>query len=177
MTVRFEDYRQITDDDIIRAWATATEVQFSARRFNYIAYRQIGFGDLSWWLPLERVLPLIGITPQMLRPVFNPQRRHVDVPTKREIPRRFPFNRRWFGLNRRTTTTIIQYEPRMEMVELPALIETYSELGTFPLDDKPFLVLAKIFNKSIKVLREDGGTGEHCHLFTVHPSGEIEQVA
>lgn len=151
---------KISDEAIKEAFASANSVSFSARGFNYIQYRSVAFGDLGWWLPLTRVLPLIGITPQALRPVFNPQRKLAK--------RRFPFNLSWFGLNRD------RY--RIVKVELPEHIGSYKQLGNFPLTDKPFQVLARIFRKSVEVLREDGGTGYHYPLFTVHPSGEIVET-
>lgn len=152
---------KIPDEAIKEQFAVASEVSFSARRFNHIPYRSIAFGDLGWWLPLTRVLPLLDVAPQMLRPVFNPQRKLVK--------RRFPFNLSWFGLNKN------RY--KMVDIELPATIETYEQLGNFPLSDKPFQELARILGKSVKVLREDGGTGDHYLLFTAHPSGEIVEAA
>lgn len=157
---KYKNPEDITPDAIKRQFAKATEVSFSARAFNHIPYRNIAFGDLGWWLPLTRVLPLVGITPQMLRPVFNPQKRLGE--------RHFPLNRSWFGLNKRMHTVV--------SVELPATIETYGDLGYFPLSHKPFQELARILGKSVRVLREDGGTGEHYPLFTVHPSGEIVEA-
>ncbi len=132
---------EIPDEVIEKTFNSVQLVVFSARRFNYIQYRKIGFSTLGWWLPLERVLQLIGVTPQMLRSVFSPQRKWENK--------------------------------KLIEIELPEVIETYEQLGNFPLSDKPFLELSKILGKSIKVFRENGGTGEHYHLFTVKPSGEI----
>ncbi len=151
---------KIPNEVIKEAFANTDSVSFSTRRFNHIPYRSIAFGDLGWWLSLTRVLPLIGITPQMLRPVFNLQPRMVR--------RRFPFNLSWFGLNKN------RYE--VVEVELPRRIESYKQLGRFALAEEPFRKLAEILGKSVRVLREDGGTGEHRHLFTAHPSGEIVEV-
>jgi len=152
---------EIPDNAIVEQFSSSDEVSFSARRFNYISYRNIAFGDLGWWLPLTRVLPLIGITPQMLRPVFNPQRKCVK--------RKFPFNLSLFGLNKNRYRTV--------EVELPETIETYEQLGNFPLSEKPFRDLAQILEKSVKVFRESGGTGDHHFLFTAHPSREIVEAA
>lgn len=160
MSQKYDWPDKIPDEAIEEAFASASLVSFSARRFNHIPYRSVAFGDIGWWLPLTRVLPLIGITPQMLRPVFNPQWKVVK--------RRFPFNLSWFGLNKNRYKTVD--------VELPETIETYKELGEFPLTDKPFQELARIFGKSVEVLREDGSTGEHYPLFTAHPSGEIVEA-
>ncbi len=151
---------KIPDEAIKEQFVNTDEVSFSARRFNYIPYRSIAFGDLGWWLPLTRVLPLINITPQMLRPVFNRQPKMVK--------RRFPFNLSWFGLNKNRYKIV--------KVELPATVKSYGELGDFPLSDKPFRELARILGKSVKVWREDGGTGSHYLLFTARPSGEIVEA-
>ena len=152
---------KIPEEVIKAAFASANSVSFSARRFNYIQYRSITFGNLGWWLSLRRVLPLVGITPQMLRSVFNPQQKLVK--------RRFPFNLKWFGLNKKRYKVI--------ETELPERIETYEQLGSFPLSYKPFQELARILGKSVVVLREDGSSGEHYYLFTAYPSGEIVEAA
>ena len=164
MSQRYAHPSEISDDAIREQFAKASEVIFSARSFNIIAYRQICFGDLGWWLPLTRVLPLIGITPQMLRPVFFDLQRD---PTK-TVKRRFPLNLSWFGLNKN------RY--RVVGTEWPANVETYDQLGSFVLSERPFQELAKILGKSVKVLREDGGTGDHYHRFTAHPSREIVEA-
>lgn len=127
---------KISDEAITEAFANAEIVSFSARRFNSVQFRAIGLEGLEWWLPLVRVLPLVGITPQMLRPVFN----------------------------------------LLAEVELPEEIESYEQLGNFPLTEEHFLKLAKVLGKSVVVMREDGTTGGHYYLFTAHPSGEIVEV-
>jgi hypothetical protein len=121
---------EIPDEAIKKAFAEADVIKFSARPFNRVKYRAIAFGDLGWWLPLARVLPLIDITPEMLKPVFN-----------------------------------LSLE----------VVETYEQLGSFPLNGGAFCELAKVLGKSIEVWREDGGTGDHYHLFTALPSGKIIQ--
>lgn len=174
MEQKYDHPDKISDEAIREAFASADSVSFSARRFNYIRYRDIAFGDIGWWLPLRRVLPLIGITPQMLRPVFNPQRRIAETKVKVEVKRPFPLNLlEWLGLGKK-----YQYKTQHEVeeVELPENIGSYEQLGCFVLSDKPFQELASILGKSVKVLREDGGTGEHYHLFTAHPSGEIVEA-
>ncbi|HEU5187194.1 MAG TPA: hypothetical protein VFT87_01680 [Candidatus Saccharimonadales bacterium] len=159
MRSKYRSQDEIPDEVIKEQFAGCTGVEFSARSFNFIEFRSIRFGDLGVGLPLKRVLPLIGITPQMLRPVFNPQRKVVK--------RHFPFNLRWFGLNKNRYTTVT--------VELPLIIETYDQLGSFPLSEGPFQALARVLGKSVTVLREEGGTGDLYPLFTTHPSGEIVQ--
>lgn len=71
MKKRYFSPDQITDEEIIDAYKSADTIRFSARRNNYVIYRSIAFGELGWWLSLTRVLPLVGVTPQMLRPVFK----------------------------------------------------------------------------------------------------------
>jgi hypothetical protein len=154
MEQKYEGLDKIPDEAIVEQFAKATEVNFSARPRNNI-WRSIAFGDLGWWLPLSRVLPLVGVTQQMLRTVFNPQHEMVK--------RHFPFNLGWFGLNKNCYKTI--------KVELPAVIVTYDQLGYFPLDTQHFLELARVLGKSVKVMREDGGTGDHYFLFIAHPYG------
>jgi hypothetical protein len=133
MQQKYDWPEQIPDEIIREEFANAAEVNFSARQFNSVLHRAIGFGDLGWWLPLSRVLPLVGITPQMLRPVFN-----------------------------------LQYKSMR--AGLQPVIETYEQLGSFPLSNEPFQELARILGKTVKVWREDSGTGEHTFVFTVHPS-------
>lgn len=70
MSQKYDDPDKIPDEAIVEAFASVDVVSFSSRNNNCIQYRKISIGDLGWWLPLERVLPLLGITPQMLRPVF-----------------------------------------------------------------------------------------------------------
>ena len=161
MKQKYDCPEEIPDQAIKEAFASANSVKFSARAYNYIPYRSIAFGDLGWWLPLTRVLPLVGMTPQTLRPIF-------DHPRQRRVRRQFPFNLGWFGLNSNRYKTID--------VELPEHIENYDQLGDFLLHDKPFQEMARIFGKSVEVLREDGGTGAHYPLFTASPSGEIVEA-
>jgi len=163
---------KIPDEAIREQFTSADEVYFSARRFNSVPNRSVAFGDLEWWLPLTRVLPLIGITPQMLRPVFNPQQVLRDKVEKVRIRRSFPLNfLEALGLLEKKYEDKCGYE--IKEVELPETIKSYEQLGNFPLSDKPFQELARILGKSVKVQREDGGTGDHYLLFTVRPSGEI----
>lgn len=158
MQAKYNSAAEIPDEVIKAQFNRCTVVEFSARSYNAIRYRSITFGDLGWWLPLRRVLPLIGITPQMLRPVFNPQHKISK--------RRFPFNLRWFGLNKNRYI--------LQTVELPNIIDTYDQLGSFPPDHAPFLELANILNKPVKVLKEDGATGQHYPLFTAHTNGLVQ---
>jgi hypothetical protein len=157
---KYSSPESIPNETIQEAFAKSDSVKFLAKRFNHIPYRSITFGDFGWWLPLSRVLPIIGITPQVLRPVFNPQR---DL-----RPRHFPFNLKWFGLNKN------RYE--ITDVDLPKTIKSYEKLGFFRLNEKNFLELAKILGKVIEVIKDDGSTGEYYHLFSAYPSGEIVKV-
>lgn len=147
----------ITEDAIREAFANADSIRFAARNWNVIKYRMVAFGGLRW-LPLKYVLEVIGITPQMLRPVFNPQREWGK--------RRFPLNLSWFGLNSK------QYEWRD--VELPKIVDNYEQLGSFPTTKEHFQKVRKVFGKAIEVYKEDGSTGQMTYLGTVHLSGQIE---
>lgn len=162
MSQRYLRYQDITDEAIVEQFRIASLVKFSARPFNRVCYRAVSFGDLGWWIPLSRVLPLIGITPTQLRPVFNPQYC---------LPKRpFPFNLSWFGSNKN------RHKSHLEKVELPEKVESYDDLGFFRLDNARFCALAQILGKSVEVWREDGGTGEHYPLFTAYPDGKISKV-
>jgi hypothetical protein len=150
---------QIPDEAIRQEFANADVVQFSAKPVNLIQYRQITFGDLGFWLPLTRVLPLLGITPQILRPVFNPQHRVIKL----QLPLEDEF-----------------YDPeelyQEAAVELPENIEDYEQLGSFPLHYGPFAILAEILGKSVEVWQEDGNTGSHSYQFTASPSRRITWI-
>lgn len=146
---------EIPDEAIKKAFASADLVILSARRINRISSLLISFGVFGWWLPLTRVLPLINITPQMLRPVFNPQRKLV----KRQ-------NSNGVGLE----------QWGFDEVELPKHIESYEQLGEFLLTDKPSQELARIFGKTVEI-REEDGRKDLLRRFTVHPFGEIAKAA
>lgn len=152
MAARFELFAEITDDVIRQAWATTTEVKFSGRPFNYVAYRQISFGDLGWWLPLKRVLTVVGITPTQLLPVFGQPKTLIERHTFWSRLGLAKKKAEWVVLNPRTT------------------LDSYDELGSIGLGPKSFQPLADLFGKSILVYREDGGTGGHEWRFTVHPT-------
>lgn len=124
---RDPEEKEITDAAIQTAFRLAAVIDFSARPFNTIRYRSIAFGNLGWWIPLKRVLPLIGVTPPMLREVFH------------------------------------RGEPA----------ETYEALGSFTLAQDNFVALAKVLGKPIRVMRQDGATGDHRLLFTALPTGVI----
>ena len=160
MAQKYISPNEIPDDVIRKEFEKAESVRYQARNFNYVAGGFVAFGDLGWWLPLRRVLTILGITPEMLQPVFNPQYTMVK--------RRFPFDRNWCGLNKRTSKAV--------EVELPEVIGSYGMLGNFLLDQKRFLKLAKILGKPIEAHRYDGSAFRHDHLFTAYPSGEIVEV-
>jgi len=128
MTKKYEKPEDIPEETIVKAFRDAEEIDFSARPNNYVKYRQIAFANLGWWLPLKRILPILGITPQLLLPVF---------------------------------------------INHKKVVRSYDDLGAFPLTEKCFLELAEILKKSVRVLREDGGSGEHFYLFTATPDGKI----
>lgn len=137
---RFNSSDEIPDEVIKEEFAKAQEIHFSARPNTLIHHRKISFGTLGWWIPLPRVLTLLGITPTMLLPVFIGQRR----------------------FNPETR--------RLEIVDLPIEIDTYEELGSFgQFDRRPFKELARILGKRIQVHSEDGSTGDHHYLYMVEP--------
>lgn len=149
----------ISDADILREYLAAKEVKFSAKNFNHIRYRKISFGKLGWWLPLSRVLPVIGITPTMLRPVFNPQ----TIVVKKA----FPLWNNWFKI-----FCCSGFEAMT--VELPEEIDNYDQLGSIQICEESFYELAKVLDRKIVVLREDGGNGAHSHIFSVDQFGRVE---
>ncbi len=171
-------HREISDEEIVEAWQSADEIIFSARPFNSLERESVCFGAIIRLIPLMRIMPLIGITPEELRLIFEayPQAIYVN--------RRFPANLSWLGLNRRTKKIVYR--------KLPSLrIEIYEQLGSFPLmindnmsnntssilNYSPFQLLAKIFGKSIKVIKVNTScVSEHRHLFTVQPSGQVTQI-
>jgi hypothetical protein len=153
---------EITDSVIIEAFKASESIGFAARPSNYIKYRTIMISGVYWSLPLSRVLPLVGITPEMLRPVFD---RKVQL---REMGRFFPLNLSWFGLNKKTTKI------KAVIVSLPEKIDDYDQLGCFQLSAEPFQKLAKIINKTIHVWRQESDTTEGGFpLFTVFPDGSV----
>ncbi len=77
MPKQYREPDEIPDQRIREAFAAAKTIDFSARAFNGIRDRKVAFGAFGWWLPLRRVLPLIGIKPQRLRTVFSPQYKRV----------------------------------------------------------------------------------------------------
>lgn len=161
MVQEYSSPDEVPDEVIKDLFKNADSVRYPARNFNYIASGFIAIGDLSLWLPLKRVLPLIGVTPTMLRPVFNPQSTMVK--------RRFPFSRSWFGLNKNRYKTI--------EVELPEIIESYEDLGKFPFGKKPFGELAKILGKMVGVYRVDEDACNFVNCFIAYPDGTVKGAA
>jgi hypothetical protein len=156
--IRYQSVDEIPDEAIVSAFEHAPSIQFSARAINYLDYRYIGIGDLGLWLPARRALSVLGITPQMLRPAFNPQVRFRHH-------RRFPALGDFFGFNPIMTVRV--------QVELPEVISDYSELGSFGLNGPGFGQLARIINKPVEVWRQDGGSGVHRYLRTHLTTGEM----
>lgn len=132
----------VTDAAILAAWDNARWVKILKKKYSFIKQGQIKIDKLDVWLPLVRVLQIIGVTPQMLEPIFG----SYTVLT----PRPFPFGWRWFGLNK-------QWHAKAE--EFPRGMTTYDQLQKFPLteDNRAFSELAGILKKTIKVYgRIDG---------------------
>jgi len=144
---------KITEDAIREAFTNADSISFAARNWNVVEYRWIAFGNFDW-LPLKYVLSIVDITPQMLKPVFNPQRE--VVPNSNEVES-----------DAESTSS------RIAWVDLPESIDTYEQLGAFPGTDERFRELARIFGKTIEVWKEDDNVGTRKHIFTVYTSGAI----
>lgn len=153
------DPNEISDEAVVEAFRAANEVIFFARNFNYVKYRGVGVGKIGW-LPLERLFQVLGIKPQDLKGVFDSR--------KGIVKRRFPFNFSFLGLNKRTR--------KFGLVELPDTIPSYDDLGAFPLDENRFVELAKILQKPIRVLREDGSSGDAWELFMAYPFGKVVEL-
>ncbi len=65
------DADNVPDEVIKEVLVNCTEVIFCAGRYNYFKYGEIIPRGYEWRLPLDRAFPLIGITPEMLWPVFG----------------------------------------------------------------------------------------------------------
>ena len=61
----------ISDDEIRRAFAGVETISFRAKPFNSVMNRFVIFGDIPLRMPLERVLRVIGIKPDVLVSVFG----------------------------------------------------------------------------------------------------------
>lgn len=156
----YKDQKDIPDQEVVEQFAASTEIKFLAKNFNCVKYRYVSFGNLGWWIPLQRVLPLINVTPTALRPVFMYQTTFEK--------RWFPFSFSWFGLNKRTY--------RSDPIELPLVIKTYDELGAFVRCQAAFKELAKVLGKTVRVFEECGSTGECVEHFSVLANGEVVEV-
>ncbi|MBI2113277.1 MAG: hypothetical protein HYT50_01725 [Candidatus Wildermuthbacteria bacterium] len=142
---------EISDQEIREEFARATEVVFAAKPYNYPTRRFISFGlfdEERRLLPLARVLMILGITPQMLRPIFSS-----------------PY---WKTVKRRGSG-----ERELQKMYLPRKIATFDQLGSFPLSKEKFLQFAVILGRPIRVLREHPTQDRYSYLFTVDPPGEV----
>ena len=61
---------EISDKYIKEEFEMTSMVDLSARGFSRLQYIRMSFGSLLCWLPITRVLPIVGITPQIMRQVF-----------------------------------------------------------------------------------------------------------
>jgi len=153
MVLRYNWPDKIPDEVIQKEFGQANSIKFLTRKVNSIEYWSITFGDLGWWLPVNRVFPIIGITQEMLGSVIGLQ--------LQEAPRRFPFNLSWFGLNKKQSK-IIRIDP---------------DISSFYMNEELFQKLAKILDKSIESWDEDN-TEKHPRLmFSVNPLGKVTKVA
>jgi hypothetical protein len=156
---RYDWPENIPDEDIADEFAKADFIHASVRNFNAVDTIKVSIGGLGWWIPLLRVLGILGKTPQDLRAVYTPQREFV--------PRWFPFNFSWWGLNKKLR--------RLADAELPATVASFDELGVIPLDNERFGRLAAALQKAIRVYHRDGESGECDYIFTAFPSGETSK--
>ncbi|MDO8265071.1 MAG: hypothetical protein Q7T34_01730 [Candidatus Parcubacteria bacterium] len=155
--VRFRRPEEITDEIIKNVFASAKLVRMSVNSNDCIQYQHISFNNLSFWLPLKRVLDIMGVTPEMLRSALKPQAETVK--------RKFPFN------------LFKKLKYKIVIVELPEKVETFRELSRFTCSNYQVCrKLADILGKPIEVLREEGYNGICDHLFTVFPITKEGQV-
>ncbi len=159
--LKYKQPEDVTDQVIREEFIKTDCMSLFVRQLNSVSSLSITCSEIVWMLPMTRVLPLVGITPQMLRPMFNPQ--------QKKIKRIFPFNLSWGGLNEKLYNIV--------EVELPFTIETYEQLGEFRMskDVKPFLALSRIFEKPVSLLTGDCFDGDLYRLCTVYPSGKIDK--
>lgn len=147
---------EISDEKIRQMFAGTTVVHCPCRNFNCMKWAHIFLQTLKEELPLARVLEVVGITPQMMRPMFNPQRKVVE---------------RWLLSPWRLGGS----QHKVVNVQLPRIINSYDELGNFYAKRKTFIAFAKIIGKTVKVYQSYGDTCELTPLFTAFPSGKIEE--
>ena len=130
--MKYELASEIPDKEIKNQFERNNQIDFLSASFNYLENRKITFGNLGWWIPITRVLSVIGITPQMMKKIFL-----LDN-------------------------------------DLPEVIETFEDLGSFRFSEKAFQELSQVLEKSVRVFKENGWTSEYYLLFTVnYPSGKI----
>lgn len=167
---------KIPDREIKEQFEMAEEVFFLPTRFNKAQYCYLGFTDLPCQFPLLRVLRLIDIAPQQLRPVFN-HHRVLEKKVKRvKVKRSLPFTIfETIGVMPKQYKDKVVYQ--VNKIELPETIETYDQLGRFPLTDQAFRELAFVLDKPVTMQLRNGETGEYHALFTANPTGEIIEVA
>lgn len=153
----YSSQSEIPDQAIKEAWGQSDFISFSARRFNNPTTRSIGLDGLGWWINASRVFQVVNITPQDLRPAFSPQLRHDRL--------MFPLDllARMVGKGAYVT----------RVVELPRRIERYDQLGSMPLSEEAFGKLAVVINKGIRIMREDGASGDHYDFATLDRTGRV----
>ncbi len=118
-------------------------------------YARIFLETIEEELPFRRVAEVVGLTPQKLRQMFNPQ---------------YKVTERW----QFSPLRLIWGENKRVKVPLPKEVGSYEELGDYHIHEPPFVALAKIVGKTVKVYRAYGDSCELTPLFTVFPSGKVE---
>ncbi len=161
MNRAFTSVDAITDQDILDAFQASDMVVVITKRFGSVMYDYMSVGQLGWQLPMTCVFPIIGITPAMLRNVYAEKTQLV--------PRSFPFNLSWFGMNRRRYDVV--------SVSLPENIWRYNQLGRLPLEREGYARLAAVLKKDVMLMRDHGDLGDLEHMFTVGSDDVIDPTS
>lgn len=155
---------EIPDRDTIRtAFDKSTAIEFIARPFNTL-YRPLVLNPDTAdpvVTSLRDLAEAIDLTPQGLRPVFNPREKVEKVTVEPRLPFTLPFG--LIRLFKRTETHIRE-------VDLPDPVTGFDQLGIFPFSYLRFHTLARVLAKPIAVRLEDEETHTTNHRFTVDPS-------
>lgn len=145
------------DANVIREqYMSSREITMLAHPENMmINWSYITFGNFDLWLFMDHVLDTIGITPEMLRSVFEGQKE-------------------WYK-------KVLPNEPAMYhcgiiTVRLPAKISCFGELGNPPCTYEHFIKLARALDKSIRFVAANFIKNDHEYFFTAHPCGLIEEA-
>lgn len=146
MIRRYESAEEIPDEAIVSAYEHVDFIKFSVVENNFLSNRKISIGDLGFWLPAVRVLDVLGFSPQVLRPAFNPQRRFQLSRSLQGIP-----------------SVATPYE-----VELPETVTEYNQLGSLRLEGNDFGQLARIVGKPVELWLQFDEDGSMLRYLRTH---------